>query len=91
MSQHPFRLNGPGDEVSVRYSVVIISNQALRSAALAEWKRKIPVIGTAVSVPLTAVHCASSESLSSRMCRSESLQLQRATDSASQCRACGTS
>ncbi|EPT06187.1 hypothetical protein FOMPIDRAFT_1027013 [Fomitopsis schrenkii] len=31
------------------YSVVIITNQALKSAALAEWKRKIPVIGTALS------------------------------------------
>ncbi|KAH9830982.1 PNK3P-domain-containing protein [Rhodofomes roseus] len=31
------------------YSVVIITNQALKSAALADWKRKVPVIATALS------------------------------------------
>ncbi|KAI0928143.1 hypothetical protein AcV5_005807 [Taiwanofungus camphoratus] len=30
------------------YSVVIITNQALRSAALAEWRKKIPLIGAAL-------------------------------------------
>lgn len=37
-----------GDGAFSRYSLVIITNQALKSAALAEWKKKIPLIGDAV-------------------------------------------
>lgn len=93
VSQCLFGFHGAGDEVYGRYSVVIITNQALKSAALAEWKRKIPVIGTAVSdVYRTAVHSPHTSHLgrSSRMCLSESLPPPRGTAFASPCRACGT-
>lgn len=33
-----------------RYSIVVISNQNLKSAALADWKKKIPLIAAAVRV-----------------------------------------
>lgn len=35
--------------IGVSYSVVIITNQALRSGALTEWKKKVPYIGAAAS------------------------------------------
>ena len=34
-----------------RYSIVVISNQNLKSAALTDWKKKIPQIAAAVRVP----------------------------------------
>ncbi|EMD34476.1 hypothetical protein CERSUDRAFT_67454 [Gelatoporia subvermispora B] len=33
------------------YSIVIITNQALRSAALVDWKKKVPLVAAAVNVP----------------------------------------
>lgn len=34
-----------------RYSIVLISNQNLKSAELVNWKKKIPLIAAAVSIP----------------------------------------
>jgi bifunctional polynucleotide phosphatase/kinase len=31
-----------------RYSILLISNQALKAAALEDWKKKIPLIAAAV-------------------------------------------
>ena len=33
-----------------RYSVVVISNQSIKSAALTDWKKKIPLVAAAVRV-----------------------------------------
>ena len=88
-------LDVAGDGACLRYSVVIITNQALKSNALAEWKRKIPLIGNAVGRlrPTTVQYAEKIHGSvgSSPTSRSGSSPPPRETASASQCQACGTS
>lgn len=75
-----------------RYAVVLISNQALRAGALEDWKKKIPLIASAVChlsflvslpPPDTAKSC--------QMFRSAYLLRVPRTGTGSRCLACGTS